>query len=60
MSRDLSKNDQRIHTITWDDPKISARDAQSISDLDYLCAIKMGKISPPPIANLVGYRMSEG
>jgi len=28
-------------------------------DWDYLKAIKSGKISPPPIAKLVGYKISE-
>ena len=59
MSKDEIKTTERIRTITWDDPKTSARDAQSISGLDYLCSIKMGEISPPPIARLVGYKISE-
>ncbi len=42
MSSNGSKNPKRIRTITWDDPKISARDAISISGLDYLRSIKMG------------------
>ena len=59
MPKDEIKTTERIRTITWDDPKTSARDAQSISGLDYLRAIKMGKVSPPPIARLVGYKISE-
>jgi uncharacterized protein (TIGR00369 family) len=35
------------------------RNAALISGLDYLKAIKDGKISPPPIAMLVGYHISE-
>ncbi|MDA3898236.1 MAG: PaaI family thioesterase [Desulfobacteraceae bacterium] len=50
---------QRIRTITWEDPKISARDVSSVSGLNYLKAIKDGKISQPPIARLVGYRIVE-
>ena len=53
------KNIERKRTIIWDDPKNSARDATSISGLDYLKAIKDGKINPPPIAMLVGYKISE-
>jgi uncharacterized protein (TIGR00369 family) len=54
-----SKNDtpERTRTICWEDPKISARDANVISGLDYLKAIKDGRISPPPIARLVGYQI---
>jgi uncharacterized protein (TIGR00369 family) len=51
---------ERTRTIFWDDPQINKRDAAApVSGLDYLKAIKKGKISPPPIANLVGYRISE-
>ena len=50
---------RRIRTVTWEDPKISARDAMSISGFDYLCSIKDGKIKPPPVAVLLGYRLSQ-
>jgi uncharacterized protein (TIGR00369 family) len=59
MSSGGKSNKQRIHTITWEDPKISARDAASISGLDYLRSIKDGRIKPPPIAMLIGYRIQE-
>ncbi len=49
----------RVHTLTWEDPKISARDAGSISGIDYLRAIKNGQIESPPVAKLVGYRIAE-
>ncbi len=48
---------ERTLTITWEDPKISARDASAVTGLDYLKSIKEGKISPPPIARLVGYKI---
>ncbi len=53
------ENIERKRTIIWDDPKNSARDTTSISGLDYLKAIKDGKINPPPVAMLVGYKISE-
>jgi len=59
MSNEILKNAERSRTIIWDDPKISSRDAQAISGLDYLRSIKRGEISPPPIARLVGYRIAE-
>jgi len=59
MSNKSQNSAGRSRTITWDDPKTSARDAQSISGLEYLNSIKSGKISPPPIARLVGYSISE-
>ena len=50
----------RTKNISWGDPETNKRDAAaSISGLDYLKAIKEGKISPPPVANLVGYQIFE-
>jgi uncharacterized protein (TIGR00369 family) len=55
-----SKSDScRIRTVTWEDPRVSARDATSISGLNYLCSIKEGKTKPPPVAVLLGYRLAE-
>ncbi len=53
------ENIDRKRTIIWEDPKNSARDAASISGLDYLKSIKEGVINPPPVAMLVGYKISE-
>ena len=51
---------QRKKTIIWDDPETNKRDAvSSVSGLDYLRAIRDNKISPPPVALLVGYRIIE-
>lgn len=51
---------KRTKTICWDDPQNSKRDAVArISGLDYLIAIKENRISPPPVANLVGYKICE-
>jgi hypothetical protein len=52
-----SKNPSRTHTITWTDPKASAREASTISGLDYLKAILSGDIPPPPAARLIGCRI---
>jgi len=50
----------RTKTISWGDPQINKRDAvSSISGLAYLKAIKEYSISPPPVANLVGYKICE-
>ena len=48
---------KRTRTIQWEDPQISSRDTQSISGLDYLCAIRDGNMAPPPAAKLVGYHI---
>lgn len=59
MSGNKNNTIERVHTLTWEDPKISARDAGSISGIDYLLAIKNGQIESPPVAKLVGYRIAE-
>jgi len=53
------ENTERTRTITWLNPKAGARDAASISGLDYLRSIIDGKISPPPAAILLGYKIVE-
>jgi uncharacterized protein (TIGR00369 family) len=51
---------KKTKTITWDDPQNNKRGAvASISGLDYLKAIKENRISPPPVAHLVGYKICE-
>jgi uncharacterized protein (TIGR00369 family) len=51
---------ERTKTISWADPQKNRRDAViSISGIDYLKAIKEDRISPPPVANLVGYKICE-
>lgn len=49
----------RSHTVTWEDPQLGRRDAAAISGLDYLLALKEGRIPLPPVAKLVGYRIRE-
>ncbi|MBI4787412.1 MAG: PaaI family thioesterase [Chloroflexi bacterium] len=56
---EAKRESARTRTVTWHDPRVSARDATRISGLDYLRAIVEGKIAPPPIANLIGYRLAE-
>ena len=59
MAEDPVKLTERIHTVTWDDPASSARDARAIGGLEYLEGIRTGKVSPPPVARLVGYRIRD-
>ena len=50
---------QRVYTNNWEDPKLSVRDATSMSGIDYLRSLRDGKTKSPPIAMLVGYRIRE-
>lgn len=57
---DSGEGPERKRTVVWDDPQINKRDAVSaIFGLDYLRGIRDGKISPPPVAKLIGYRIKE-
>lgn len=49
----------RTRTVTWEDPRVGRRDAGAIAGLDYLRAIREGRIPQPPAARLIGYGLSE-
>lgn len=55
----MTERGNRVHTVTWEDPRISRRDATLISGLDYLLAIKNGNVKQPPAARLLGYGIRE-
>jgi uncharacterized protein (TIGR00369 family) len=54
-----AEHSERRRLVTWDDPLIGARAAQTMSGLDYLRAMIAGDIPPPPIANLLGMELIE-
>ncbi len=45
-------------TITWHPPEASRRDTASHTGLEYLQALKDGRVERPPAAVLVGYRIA--
>ncbi|HEY6107121.1 MAG TPA: PaaI family thioesterase [Anaeromyxobacteraceae bacterium] len=49
----------RVLTVTWEDPRVSRRDAAAVSGLDYLAALKEGRVPQPPAARLLGYRIRD-
>ena len=49
----------RSRTVTWADPLPSAEAARVQSGLDFLRAIATGDLPPPPIAQLLGFRLAE-
>ena len=57
MSEDQHNTPQRKRTVSWNDPMVGAAAARNMSGLDYLRAIETGEISPPPMAQLLGFRL---
>ena len=49
----------RSLTITWDDPLDSAARGAEMSGIERLRAIVAGTLAPPPMAQLVGMRLTE-
>ena len=46
----------RTRTIEWEDPLETFGAAAALSGMEYLAAIRDGKLPPPPIAALMGLR----
>jgi len=49
----------RSLSVEWTDPGALAAAGRSMSGLDFLRAIRDGKLPPPPIAVLLGFRLTE-
>jgi uncharacterized protein (TIGR00369 family) len=49
----------RTRTITWQDPAIGAEQGKTMSGLAYLRALQTGELPAPPIAQLLGFTVSE-
>jgi uncharacterized protein (TIGR00369 family) len=50
---------KRTLQISWDDPIALAQAGRSMSGIDFLRAIRDGKLPHPPICGLLGYRLTE-
>jgi uncharacterized protein (TIGR00369 family) len=46
-------------TVSWTDPAALAAAGRSLSGLDFLRAIRDGRLPAPPIARLLGFRLVE-
>ncbi len=55
----MSSDNNRIRTITWDDPMICAQAATQMAGLDFLRAMIAGQYPPPPIAITMDFRLTE-
>jgi uncharacterized protein (TIGR00369 family) len=50
---------KRSLTVTWQDPLPLAEAARSMSGIEFLRAIRDGRLPAPPIAELLGMRLAE-
>ena len=49
----------RSLTLTWQDPMPLAQAARTMSGLEFLRAVRDGKLSPAPIQELIGMKLAE-
>jgi uncharacterized protein (TIGR00369 family) len=50
---------KRTRTITWEDPTFAIERGKTMSGIQYLRAIQLGELPPPPIAVLIGMEITE-
>ncbi len=46
-------------TVSWSDPEALAAAGRSMAGIDFLRAIRDGRLPSPPIAELLGFRLAE-
>jgi uncharacterized protein (TIGR00369 family) len=49
----------RTRTVSWEDPTEAVQRARTLSGRAHLEAMRAGKLPPPPIATLIGMRITE-
>lgn len=49
----------RTRTVTWEDPLIDLRAFDEMAGRACLEAVRDGRLPPPPIAELIGFRLAE-
>ena len=49
----------RTLTVSWDDPQAAFAAGVKLAGLDYMREMIAGRIAPPPIMKLLGYRLAE-
>ncbi|MFB9261949.1 PaaI family thioesterase [Bradyrhizobium erythrophlei] len=48
----------RVRVVEWQAPGPVAKAAVAMSGMEAMCAIRDGRLPPPPMAKLIGFRMS--
>ncbi len=46
-------------TVSWYDPRVTARRGLELSGIEFLEAIRRGDVAPPPIASMLGFTIEE-
>jgi uncharacterized protein (TIGR00369 family) len=49
----------RSLTVTWDDPIAAFASGKALSGIDYMKEMIAGRIAPPPIMRLMGFRLKD-
>jgi uncharacterized protein (TIGR00369 family) len=57
--QDRAEPTARTRTVSWDDPGVSSGLIRKLSGLDFLRKIRDGEIPNPPIAQLLGFRLTK-
>jgi hypothetical protein len=50
---------KRETTVSWQDPAALAQAGRSMSGIDFLRAIRDGRLPSPPLAELLGFELTE-
>jgi len=59
MDEKTTGDNNRRHTVIWDDPMIGAQALKTLNGLDYLLGLKDGTIPLPPMYSLFKFRFLE-
>ena len=54
----FSSDKRRERVVDWQAPGPAAKAAAAMTGMEAMCAIRDGKLPPPPMARLIGFRMA--
>ncbi|RJF68658.1 PaaI family thioesterase [Rhodopseudomonas palustris] len=55
----FAPSQRRSRTIDWQEPGPVARAASTMPGIEVMAAIRDGRLPPPPLAKLIGFKMAE-
>ena len=58
MAEELKRSERRL-CVAWDDPAPLAQAGRTLSGIEFLRAIKDGRLPAPPMAALLGFTLTE-